>query len=104
ESPPHRQVRAALRRGVFEGELTPVLCGSALTGAGVASLRAALASLLPRPRVPAGTDPVATCFAVDRDERGRRSWLRMWSGVLAVRDRVGAGAQRPRPVTELAVS
>ena len=44
-------------------------------------------------------------FAVDRDERGRRAWLRLWSGEVQVRDRLRIGDGLARAlVTEVAVS
>jgi len=43
-------------------------------------------------------------FAVDRDERGRRAWIRLWSGELRARDRVAIGNGRPEKVTEVTVS
>ena len=95
--------RAALRRGLLAGALTPVLCGSAVTGAGLPLLCDALTTLLPRPSPPPG-DRAATVFAVDRDERGRRAWVRVWSGELRVRDRLAFGAAEPARVTEVAVS
>lgn len=97
------QVRRALRDGVRRDVLTPVVCGSAVTGAGVPELARALAELLPR-APEAGGPPSGTVFAVDRDERGRRAWIRMWSGRVRVRDRVTLGGPRPELVTEIAVS
>lgn len=94
---------AALRRGLLAGRLTPALCGSAVTGAGLPLLCDALATLLPRPSPPLG-ERAATVFAVDRDERGRRAWVRVWSGELRVRDRLAFGAAEPARVTEVAVS
>ncbi len=157
---PAGEVRRALRRGVRRGAVFPLLCGSAITGAGVAELSEAVVSLLrpsgldscgldtspvprdgstnegcssPVPRdgstnegfsvvepasdalssvvEPASaasgvetTSPSGTVFAVDRDERGRRAWVRMWGGSLGLRDRVTVGGGRPTPVTELSVS
>ncbi|GAA1608544.1 elongation factor G [Actinoplanes couchii] len=105
-----RDVRRAVRRAVRCGDLSPVVCGSAITGAGVPQLRRFLADLLPRsaaPEAPAAS-PVApaagTVFAVDRDGQGRRAWVRLWSGSLRVRDRVTIGAGRPQTVTQIAVS
>lgn len=98
-----RQIRSALRRGVRLQTLTPLLCGSALTGAGLPGLRAALTDLLPRAEVPEGA-AAGTVFAVDRDERGRRAWVRMWAGQVRVRDRVALGGAAPATVTEVAVS
>ncbi|WP_430788813.1 GTP-binding protein [Actinoplanes sp. G11-F43] len=98
-----RDVRRAVRRAVRRSALTPVACGSAITGAGVPQFRRILADLLPRcPET--GGPPAGTVFAVDRDTHGRRAWLRLWSGQLTVRDRVAIGAGRPQTVTQIAVS
>ncbi len=103
-TPSPGRMRAAIRRGTCDGTLTPLLCGSALTGVGVPLLRDLVHDLLPRARDHGG--PVAgTVFAVDRDDRGRRAWLRLWAGEVRVRDRLRiAGTGRPVPVTELGVS
>ncbi|CAN5576710.1 TetM/TetW/TetO/TetS family tetracycline resistance ribosomal protection protein [soil metagenome] len=95
--------RAALRRGLRTGNLTPALCGSAVTGAGLPHLRDALDTLLPRPST-RSSERAATVFAVDRDERGRRAWVRVWSGELRVRDRLAFGAAEPARATEVSVS
>ncbi|MEU4560773.1 translation factor GTPase family protein [Actinoplanes sp. NPDC023936] len=98
-----RDVRRAIRRAVRRTELSPVACGSAITGAGVPQLRQILAELLPRCDERDG--PLAgTVFAVDRDGHGRRAWVRLWSGRLRVRDRVALGGARPQTVTQIAVS
>ncbi|GAA0485593.1 tetracycline resistance protein, tetM/tetO subfamily [Paractinoplanes deccanensis] len=98
-----RHVRRAIRQGVRGNRLTPVVHGSAITGAGVAELRQVVAGLLPRGDERDG--PLAgTVFAVDRDAHGRRAWLRLWSGRLRVRDRVELAGDRPRAVTQIAVS
>jgi ribosomal protection tetracycline resistance protein len=98
-----RHVRHAIRDAVRRDALTPVACGSAITGAGVAELRPILAGLLPRHDERGG--PLAgTVFAVDRDGHGRRAWVRLWSGQLRVRDRVQLAGARPETVTQIAVS
>jgi ribosomal protection tetracycline resistance protein len=98
-----RDVLQALRRGVDSAALAPLVCGSAITGAGVPELQGVLTELMPR-----GTRserPVAgTVFAVDRDERGRRAWMRLWSGELRVRDQVTFSGGRAGRVTEVGVS
>ncbi len=94
--------RTALRRGLRTGALTPALCGSAITGAGLPLLSDALVTLVPRPSPPSG-ERAATVFAVDRDERGRRAWVRVWSGEMRIRDRLAFGAAEPARVTEVAV-
>ncbi|MFI5837839.1 GTP-binding protein [Micromonospora sp. NPDC051300] len=97
-----RQVRRAIRHAVRHGDLHPVACGSAITGAGVRHLCDLLADLLPRGAERDG--PLAgTVFAVDRDGQGRRAWLRLWSGRLRVRDRVRLADARPQTVTQIAV-
>ncbi len=97
-----RDVRRAIRDAIGRTALTPVACGSAITGAGLPQLRRILADLLPRDPQPAG--PLAgTVFAVDRDSHGRRAWLRLWSGQLQVRDRVQIAGIRSETVTEIAV-
>ncbi|MGL5819512.1 MAG: GTP-binding protein [Phycicoccus sp.] len=110
-----RDLARGLHAGVRDGRLVPVVCGSALTGAGIAVLRAALTTVL----APAADGPdqvgdterddrpgplAATVFAVDRDSRGRRAWLRLWAGELRLRDRVTVAGRHAEPVTELAVS
>ncbi|WP_433293981.1 GTP-binding protein [Actinoplanes sp. CA-030573] len=98
-----RQVRRAIREAVRDNRLFPVVHGSAVTGAGVSQLRHVLVDLLPH-----GDErdaPLAgTVFAVDRDDHGRRAWLRVWSGQLRVRDRVSLDRNRPQRVTQIAVS
>ncbi len=97
------RIRAGLRRGVRARTLTPMLCGSALTGVGVPLLRDLVHDALPRARDGGGA-AAGTVFAVDRDERGRRTWLRLWSGEVRVRDRLRLAGTRPVTVTEIAVS
>ncbi|MER7458878.1 translation factor GTPase family protein [Micromonospora sp. NPDC126480] len=97
-----RDVRRAVRHAVRRAEVSPVACGSAITGAGVRQLCRLLADLLPRGEERDG--PLAgTVFAVDRDGHGRRAWLRLWSGQLRVRDRVRLSGARPQTVTQIAV-
>jgi ribosomal protection tetracycline resistance protein len=98
-----RQVRQSLRDGIRQGTLTPVVCGSAITGAGVPGLRRVLADLMPR-AAESDDELAGTVFAVDRDEHGRRAWIRLWSGQLQVRDRVAFDGGDPERVTEVAVS
>ncbi len=79
-----------------------MLAGSAITGAGTPELRRVLTEILARPARVDGA-LAGTVFAVDRDDRGRRAWIRMWSGELRVRDQVELGGERQR-VTEVGVS
>ncbi|SBV24778.1 ribosomal protection tetracycline resistance protein [Micromonospora krabiensis] len=97
-----RDARRAIRRAVRDGRLSPLVCGSAITGAGVRQLCGLLADLLPRSEEREGALS-GTVFAVDRDGQGRRAWLRLWSGRLRVRDRVRLADDRPQTVTQIAV-
>ncbi len=93
----------AIRLGVSRAALTPVVCGSAITGAGVPVLTRMLTELLPRAEQ--GGGPVAgTVFAVDRDDGGRRAWIRLWAGELRVRDHVAFAGGRSGRLTQVAVS
>ncbi len=68
----------------------PVFVGSAITGAGVAELTAGITALLP---ATAGDGPLSgTVFKVERGPAGEKiAYVRMFSGVLRVRDRLPAG-------------
>ncbi len=98
-----REAVRALRRAVRRNALTPVVCGSAITGAGTPQLRRVLHDLMPRPRA-SERCLAATVFAVDRDGHSRRTWLRMWSGALRPRIRVASGDRAPVRITEVAAS
>ncbi|GAA0732680.1 TetM/TetW/TetO/TetS family tetracycline resistance ribosomal protection protein [Dactylosporangium roseum] len=97
------RVEAALKRGVRQGDIFPVLFGSAVTGAGVTHLQEAITTLLPAAGQRSGATS-ATVFAVDHDDRGRRVWLRLWDGELAVRDMLRLASSKADRVTELRVS
>ena len=89
-SVPIGALRAALAEQTRRGQVHPVFFGSAITGAGVAALTAALTELLP----PAGGDPdgplSGTVFKVERGPVGERiAYARLFDGTLRVRDRLG---------------
>lgn len=86
------ELRAALGTASRAGRVHPVFCGSALTGAGVPALAAALGELLPT----SVGDPdgllSGLVFGVDPAPSGRAAaTVRMFSGTLTVRDRLGPG-------------
>ena len=74
------------------GELHPVFFGSALTGAGVDEVMAAIAELLPA-RAGDGDRPLsARVFKIERGRDGDRiAYTRLFSGAVSVRDRFDAG-------------
>src|SRR3954471_8014177 len=83
-------VRKHLRAQVAGARVHPVLFGSAITGAGVSELQDAIADLLPATAGDAEGPLSATVFKVERGTAGERiAYLRMFSGALHVRDRVG---------------
>ncbi|MEI2778211.1 MAG: translation factor GTPase family protein [Tetrasphaera sp.] len=104
-APTEGDVEAALRRGIRAGRVTPLLCGSAITGAGVGQLTAVLPWLIP-PAIPWGRSepPAGTVFAVDREAGQRRAWIRLWGGQIGIRDRLRVPGREGGRVTQLAVS
>ena len=95
---PYRRLRRELARQARRSLVHPVFFGSAITGAGVAELAAGITGLLPAAQGDA-TDPVSgTVFKVERGPAGEKiAYVRMFSGVLRVRDRLppGHGALPP---------
>jgi len=101
---PYRRLRRALADQVGRGLVHPVFFGSAITGAGVGALTAAIAELLPA----AQGDPDGPCsgtvFKVERGPAGEKiAYVRMFSGTLRVRDRVRFGEGKEGRVTAIAV-
>ena len=96
---PGERLMHALRTQARGGYLYPVFFGSAVTGAGVPELTAALPTLLPS----AGCDddgPLsATVFKIERgSNREKIAYSRMFSGTLRMRDRVPiVPARRAQP-------
>ncbi|MEV6827072.1 translation factor GTPase family protein [Amycolatopsis sp. NPDC051102] len=99
---PVHELLAVLRARVADSALFPVVFGSAITGTGMDVLKWVLAELLP------AADPVdgessGVVFAIDHDVRGRKTWVRMWSGELRVRDRLALGEKGGGRVTQIVV-
>jgi ribosomal protection tetracycline resistance protein len=83
----------------------PVFFGSAITGAGIEPLMAALAELLPAAQGdPAG--PVSgRVFKIERDAGGEKvAYVRMFSGTVRTRDRLSFGRDQDGRVTAIEVS
>jgi ribosomal protection tetracycline resistance protein len=95
-----RELAAQTRRALVH----PVFFGSAVTGAGIAPLMAALTELLPTAAGdPAG--PVAgQVFKIERGVSSEKiAYIRMFSGTLRTRDRVSLGHGRDGKVTAISV-
>ena len=92
------RLRAELAKQTGLALVLPVVFGSAKTGAGVDSVRAGIAELLPA-RAGDGDAPVSgTVFKVDRGDAGERiAYVRMFSGTLRTRDRLDDRGYRARP-------
>ncbi len=91
-----RSARTQLRRGA----VVPVAAGSALTGAGVPDLLAALPRLMPWAR-PATRSLSGVIYKIEHGDDGMLAHCRLFGGELHVRDRVGATDGRPEAVTSL---
>jgi ribosomal protection tetracycline resistance protein len=96
-----RRELAAQTRGAL---VHPVFFGSAITGAGIAPLMAALGELLP---TAAGDPDGPVSGQVFKIERGASSekiaYVRMFSGTLRTRDRLSLGGGRDGKVTAISV-
>ncbi|MFC7405316.1 GTP-binding protein [Georgenia alba] len=89
QPPGDADLEAYVVEGARAGTVHPVHLGSAVTGAGVPQLMAALTTHLPpAPGVETGP-PSGVIFKVERDDGRRRlAYVRMRRGTLRVRDRV----------------
>jgi len=83
------RLRAALVRQTGEALVHPVFFGSAMTGAGVTELIAAIKELLPSAEGEADGPVSGTVFKVERGPAGEKvAYARMFSGTLRTRDRL----------------
>lgn len=97
-------LRRAMVEQTHEARVMPVFFGSAVTGAGAASLSAGIATLLPRstgdPEGPAS----GAVFKIERAPGNQKvAFVRVFSGTLRARDRLHFGDGRSGVVTALAV-
>ncbi|MFE7133197.1 GTP-binding protein [Streptomyces sp. NPDC057638] len=87
------------------GRCHPVFFGSAITGAGVERLMAAVVELLPTAGGGASEPLSGTVFKVERGAGGEKhAWLRLWSGTLRPRDVVPFGDGATGRVTAVEVA
>jgi ribosomal protection tetracycline resistance protein len=84
-----RQLRAELAAQTKQALVHPVFFGSAITGAGVDALSAAIAELLPAAAGDAEGPVSASVFKVERSAAGEKvAYARLFSGTIRVRDRL----------------
>jgi ribosomal protection tetracycline resistance protein len=73
-----------------QAKVHPLFFGSAITGAGVDAVTEGITELLPAIRGDADAPLAGTVFKIDRGPAGERvAYVRMFSGTLRVRDRLG---------------
>jgi ribosomal protection tetracycline resistance protein len=102
-------LREKLAGQVRDTLVHPVYFGSAITGAGVDALLGGLADLLPATEANAAGPVSGRVFKIDRGAAGEKiAYVRLFSGTIAVRDRVrfgraGDGKVRDGKVTAISV-
>jgi ribosomal protection tetracycline resistance protein len=103
-SVPISRLRAELAAQTGGALVHPVLFGSALTGAGVDSVMAAVAELLPAAEADGDGAVSATVFKIERGAAGEKiAYVRMFSGTVRMRDRLSFGADAEGKVTAIRV-
>ena len=98
----YARLRAALAAQTSSAWVYPVFFGSAVTGAGVGTLSAAIAELLP-PSGDDGDGPLSgTVFKVERGPAVEKvAYVRMFSGTLSVRDVIPLARNAQAKVTAI---
>jgi ribosomal protection tetracycline resistance protein len=101
---PYRRLREELATQTGQALVHPVFFGSAITGAGVDSLMAGIAELLPAAEGDPD-DPVSgTIFKIERGPAGNKiAYVRMFSGTVRTRDRLHFGRDAEEKVTAISV-
>ena len=100
------RLTAALAVQARRGLVHPVFAGSAMTGAGVDDLTAAITGLLPAAdrQADAAAPVSASVFKVERGPAGEKiAYARMFAGTLRPRDRVRINAEGAGKVTAVSV-
>jgi ribosomal protection tetracycline resistance protein len=98
------RLRAALAAQTAKAQVFPVVCGSALTGAGVEALIAGIAELLPTSACDVDGPVAGLVFKIERGRSGDRiAYVRMFSGAVQVRDRLRFGRCGEGKVTAIRV-
>jgi ribosomal protection tetracycline resistance protein len=97
-------VKSWLAAQVRGASAYPVYFGSAITGAGVEVLMHELTGLLPAAGQDAGGPVSGRVFKVERGPAGDKiAYVRVFSGTIAVRDRIRFGRDREGKVTAISV-
>jgi ribosomal protection tetracycline resistance protein len=103
-APSYARLRDELAAQTGRALVHPVFYGSAITGAGVAAVMAAISELLPGAEGDAEGLVSGTVFKVERGPAGEKiAYVRMFSGTVRTRDRLSVHGARERKVTAIAV-
>jgi ribosomal protection tetracycline resistance protein len=101
----YSSLRRALTEQTARALVVPVFFGSAATGAGIGALMTGIGDLLPRAAGDQAAPLSARIFKIERgSSREKVAYVRLFTGVLAARERVRLGPGREGKVTALAVS
>jgi ribosomal protection tetracycline resistance protein len=101
---PFERLRRVLAEQTATGRMHPVFMGSAITGAGVRELLAALPELLPRAAGDPDADVRGRAFKIERSSAGDRvAYIRLFAGSIHPRDHLPYGDGLDGRVTSLAV-
>lgn len=85
----YHRLRTGLAQQTRAGQVHPVFMGSAISGAGVGTLLAGIAELLPASAPDPDASPAGTVFKVERGASGEKlAYLRMFAGALHNRERL----------------
>jgi len=100
----YRQLRGKLAAQTRQARVHPVFFGSAITGAGVDALIAGVKELLPAAEGDLDGPISGAVFKVERGPSGEKiAYVRMFSGTVRVRDRLGFGQDNEGKVTGISV-
>ncbi|MCA1703543.1 MAG: GTP-binding protein, partial [Actinobacteria bacterium] len=101
---PYRRLREELATQTGQALVHPVFFGSAITGAGVDSLMAGIAELLPAAEGDADGPVSGTVFKIERGPAGNKiAYIRMFSGTVRTRERLRYGHDLEHKVTAISV-
>ncbi|MCC7372193.1 MAG: TetM/TetW/TetO/TetS family tetracycline resistance ribosomal protection protein [Chloroflexi bacterium] len=101
---PYGRLRHALAEQTSRAEVYPVFFGSAITGAGIDALVAALTELLPSTDGDADGPLSGTVFKIERGPAGEKiAYVRLFSGRIQTRDRLLVRSGQERKVTAIHV-
>lgn len=101
---PYQQLRIRLARLSKQALIHPVFFGSAITGVGIEALMSGIQELLPAVTATNDGPLSGSVFKIERGKIGEKiAYVRLFSGILRVRDRLLFGDHEEARVTGLSV-